>query len=130
MDIETIHLRTLQAKMQLHQVDYTQVFDDNMACIEWAKPLKGDMGVPSSLISASTSGQNGHTRLNLILKTKIFRDITTVLNERKHLKIVFRSVPDSVILFLDRSDRPGLTASHCPLRVNSKLKWAFKSSSH
>jgi hypothetical protein len=33
------------------------------------------------------------------LKTKIFGDVTTVLNERKHLKILFRSVPDSVILF-------------------------------
>ncbi len=43
-------------------------------------------------------------------KTKTFCDLTTVLNERKHLKIVFRSVPNSVILFLDRSDRSGLTA--------------------
>jgi hypothetical protein len=34
-----------------------------------------------------------------ILKTKIFRDETTVLNERNHLKIVFGSVQDSIILF-------------------------------
>ncbi len=40
------------------------------------------------------------------LETKIFRDVTTVLNKRNHLKIVFRSVQDSVILFLDRSKRP------------------------
>ena len=45
----------------------------------------------------------------------------TVLNERKHLKIVFRSVPDSVILFLDRSDRPGLTALHHPLQLKVEV---------
>ena len=42
----------------------------------------------------------------------MFRDVTTVLNERKHLKMVIRSVPDSISLFLDRTDRPGLTALH------------------
>jgi hypothetical protein len=47
-----------------------------------------------------------------ILKTKIFKGVTSVLNERKHLKIVFRSVQDSASLFLDRSNRPGLTALH------------------
>ncbi len=50
------------------------------------------------------------------MKTKIFLDVTTVLNERKPLKIVFRSVADSVILFLERSERPGLTALHRPLQ--------------
>jgi hypothetical protein len=49
-----------------------------------------------------------------VLKPKIFRNVTTVLNERKHLKIALSSVPDSVILFLDRSDQPGLTALHRP----------------
>ncbi len=33
-----------------------------------------------------------------ILKTMIFRDVTTVLNERKHLQMVIRSVPDSVLV--------------------------------
>jgi hypothetical protein len=41
-----------------------------------------------------------------ILKNMMFRDVTTVLNERKHLKMVIRSVPDSVILclILDRTE--------------------------
>ncbi len=60
------------------------------------------------------------------MKTKIFCNLTTVLNERKHLKIVFRSVPDSDILFLesnlDRSNRPGLTALH--RRFNFELNGA------
>ncbi len=47
-----------------------------------------------------------------ISKTKIFRDVNTILNERKHLKIVFRSVSDSVTLFLDQTDLPGLTTLH------------------
>ncbi len=47
-----------------------------------------------------------------ILKTMMFRDVTTVLNERKHLKMVIRSVPDSVILFLGRTEWSGLTALH------------------
>jgi hypothetical protein len=35
-----------------------------------------------------------------ILKTMPFHDVTTVLNERKHLEMVIRSVPDSVSLIL------------------------------
>ena len=35
-----------------------------------------------------------------ILKTMMFHEITTVLNGRKHLKMVIRSVPDSLSLFL------------------------------
>jgi hypothetical protein len=38
------------------------------------------------------------------LETMMFRGVTTVLNERNHLEIVIRSVPDSVSLFLDRTD--------------------------
>ncbi len=49
---------------------------------------------------------------NFILKTMMFRDVTTVLNERKHLKMVIRSVPDSVSLNLGRTECPGLTALH------------------
>jgi hypothetical protein len=53
----------------------------------------------------------------------IFRDVTNVLNERKHLKIVFRSGPDAVILFLDRSNRPGLTALHRALQFEIEAPW-------
>ncbi len=57
----------------------------------------------------------------LILKTMIFCDKTTILNEKKHLNIVFRSVPDSVSFDLDRPNRSGLTGdsiSNCPQRVS------------
>ena len=47
-----------------------------------------------------------------ILKTMMFRDEMTVLNERKHLKMVIRSVPDSVILILGRTEWQGLIALH------------------
>ncbi len=45
-------------------------------------------------------------RENFILKTMMFRGpgVTTVLNERKHLKMVIRSVPDSVSLILGRTE--------------------------
>ncbi len=49
---------------------------------------------------------------NFILKTMMFRDVTTVLNESKHLKMVIRSVPDSVSLNLGQTECPGLTALH------------------
>jgi hypothetical protein len=39
-------------------------------------------------------------RENFILKTMMFRDVMTVLNERKHLKMVIRSVLDAVSLIL------------------------------
>jgi hypothetical protein len=39
-----------------------------------------------------------------ILKTMMFRDVRTVLNEIKHLKMVIRSVPDSVSLILGRTE--------------------------
>jgi hypothetical protein len=39
-----------------------------------------------------------------ILKTMMFREVTTVLNERKHLKMVIRSVPDAVSLILGRAE--------------------------
>jgi hypothetical protein len=47
-----------------------------------------------------------------IMKTVMFRDMTTVLNESKHLEMVIRSVPDSVSLILGRTAWPGLTALH------------------
>jgi hypothetical protein len=39
-----------------------------------------------------------------ILKILMFRDVRTVLNERKHLKMVIRLVPDSVSLILGRTE--------------------------
>jgi hypothetical protein len=42
----------------------------------------------------------------------MFFEVTTVLNERKHLEMVIRSVPDSVSLILGRTKCPGLTALH------------------
>ncbi len=42
----------------------------------------------------------------------MFRDVTTVLNEREHLKVVISSVSDSVSLNLGRTEWPGLTALH------------------
>ncbi len=51
-------------------------------------------------------------RENFILKTMMFREVTTVLNERKQLKIVARSMPDLVSLILGLTERPGLTALH------------------
>jgi hypothetical protein len=35
-----------------------------------------------------------------ILKSTLFREVTTVLNERKQLNMVIRSVPDSLSLVL------------------------------
>ncbi len=42
----------------------------------------------------------------------MFREVKTVLNERKHLKMVIRSVTDSVCQILGRAERPGLAALH------------------
>jgi hypothetical protein len=39
------------------------------------------------------------------LKTMMFREITTVLNERKHLKMVIMSVPDAVSLILHSAEQ-------------------------
>jgi hypothetical protein len=39
-----------------------------------------------------------------ILKTMMFCDMATVLNERKHFKMVVRSVPDSVSLILGQNE--------------------------
>jgi hypothetical protein len=42
-------------------------------------------------------------REKYILKTMMFRDVRTVLNERKNLNMVIRLVPDSVSLILGRT---------------------------
>jgi hypothetical protein len=53
-----------------------------------------------------------------ILKTMMFGEVTTVLNERKHLKMVIRSVPDAIILILGRAEWPGLAALHRAQQVD------------
>ncbi len=40
----------------------------------------------------------------IILKAVMFHDVRTVLNERKHLKMVIRSVLDSVGIILGRTE--------------------------
>ncbi len=56
--------------------------------------------------------------LLFILKAMMSRDITTVLNERKNLIMVIRSVPNSVSLILGRTEWPGLIALHCANNSN------------
>ncbi len=41
MAVEIIYLRTLLANMQLRQLDYTPMFEDNTACIKWANHVIG-----------------------------------------------------------------------------------------
>ncbi len=59
-------------------------------------------------------------RENFILKTMMFRNVSTVLNERKDVKItmVVRSVPDSFSLILGRIERLGLAALHRAVLVD------------
>ncbi len=52
-------------------------------------------------------------RENFIMKSMIFRDVTTVLNERKHLNMSFT---DSVSLILGRAECLGLTTLHCAIQ--------------
>ncbi len=47
-----------------------------------------------------------------LLKTVMFCGVMTVLNERKHYKMVSRSVQESVSLILGRIERQGLIALH------------------
>ncbi len=48
----------------------------------------------------------------------MFRDVGTVLNERIHLTMVIRSVPDSLSLILGWTKWPGLAALHWAKQVN------------
>ncbi len=65
-------------------------------------------------------GTKGRARLGwpffgreiFILKTMMIREVTTVLNDRTHLKMVIRSVPVPVSWILGRTECPGLTALH------------------
>jgi hypothetical protein len=43
-------------------------------------------------------------REKYVLNTIMFRDVRTLLNERKPLKMVIRSAPDSVSLILGRTE--------------------------
>ncbi len=53
--IEIIYLRTLQANLQLRQQDYTPVFEDYTACIEWANHVIEGLDCAKHIdISAST----------------------------------------------------------------------------
>ncbi len=62
-------------------------------------------------------------RENFILKTMTFHDVIAVFNESKHLKMVIRSIPDSVTLISGRTEWLGLrvTALHLSLEVD--FKW-------
>jgi hypothetical protein len=53
-----------------------------------------------------------------ILKSMMFHEVTTVLNKRKHLKMVIRSIPDAVSLILGRTQWLGFTALHRVLQVD------------
>ncbi len=60
-------------------------------------------------------------RENFILKTMMICNVTTVLNERKDLNMVVRSVPDSNSLILGWTKRPGLAALHCTVSVTDTV---------
>ncbi len=67
MAIDFIYLRTLLANMQLRQSDYTLVFKDNTACIEWANHVIGGRERAKHIDMrkhfAHEAVQNGHMRL-------------------------------------------------------------------
>ncbi len=70
-------------------------------------------------------------RGNFILKTMMFHDVRTALNEIKHLKMVIRSVPASVRRILGRTEWPGLTALHHAQQVDLlRHRTCFKYSCH
>ncbi len=61
----------------------------------------------------------------------LFRDWKTILNERKYLKMVIRSVPDSVSLILGWNEGLGLAALHRAKQVDLFSRSTFlKCSSH
>ena len=66
MAIKIIYLRTLLVNMQLHQSDYTPVFEDSTACIEWANLVIGGREranhVDIRKHFAHEMVQNGHMR--------------------------------------------------------------------
>ena len=81
MAIEIIYLRTLLANMQLRQSDYTPVFEDNTACIEWANHVVGERERAKHIDIrkhfAHEAVQNGHMRLYKIATEFQLADILT-----------------------------------------------------
>jgi hypothetical protein len=104
-------------------VPFAGCLSGSIDALEELKAVTFGYGSANSLrpTGASVTRKAIFRRGKNILKTKIFRDVTTVLNERENLKIVFRSVPDSVILFLDRCYRQGLTALHLQLQFEIEV---------
>ncbi len=81
MAIEIIYLRTLLANMQLRQSDYTPVFEDNTACIEWGNHVIGGRESAKHIDIrkhfAHKAVQNGHTRVYKIATEFQLADIIT-----------------------------------------------------
>ncbi len=81
MAIEIIYLRTLLANMQLHQSDYTPVFEDNTACIEWANHVMGGRErakhIDISKPFAHEAVQNGHMHVYKIAAEFQLADMLT-----------------------------------------------------
>jgi hypothetical protein len=67
MAIEIIYLSTLLVDIKLRQSDYTLVFEDNTACIEWANHVVGGLERAKHIDIrkhfAHEAVQNGHMRL-------------------------------------------------------------------
>ncbi len=81
MAIEIIYLCTLLANMQLRQSDYTPVFEDNEACIEWANHViwgrERAKHIDIHKLLAHEAVQNGHMRLYKIATEFQLADILT-----------------------------------------------------
>jgi hypothetical protein len=82
MAIEIIYLRTLLANMQLRQSDYTPVFEDKTACIEWANHVIGGRDHAKYIDNyqqalAHEAIQNGHMLLYKIATEFQLADIPT-----------------------------------------------------
>jgi hypothetical protein len=81
MAIEIIYLHTLLGNMQLHLSDYTPVFEDNTACIEWANHVVGGRERAKHIVIpkhfAHEAVQNGHMRLYKIATEFQFANILT-----------------------------------------------------
>ena len=81
MAIEMIYLRNLLANMGLPQEDYTEVFEDNTACIEWSNHVLGGRErakhIDISKHFAHEVIQNGHIWLYQISTEHQLADLLT-----------------------------------------------------
>jgi hypothetical protein len=81
MAIEVIYLRNLLSSMGLPQEDYTEVFEDNTACIEWSNHVLGGRERAKHIDIrkhfAHEAVQNGHMRLYQIPTEVQLADILT-----------------------------------------------------